>query len=124
MEQCPCCKAKLRGNVICSRCKADLKVVIQSKKTAEQWLSQAIVYWSQGAFEYSIASLEYSLALNNTKLAEAFKDYMIYQKSNEVVDLLARRQLLPAKKVLCNIQKLFPYSHTLKEINLFTDHLL
>ncbi|MCK5889008.1 MAG: hypothetical protein KAG19_03595 [Methylococcales bacterium] len=124
MERCPCCNARLRERLICSRCKADLSLVIQSEKVAKEWLSQAMDDWSQGELAEGIAALDYSLALKNTQIAQAFKGYIIHQKSEEITHLLAQKQLLPAKQILYQVRNLFPASKTLKEINRFTDYLL
>ncbi len=123
MDRCPCCNARLRELTKCPRCQADLSAVMGSELSAQIWLSKAIQYWLESKTEQSIEALVLSIGLKKTKLAMVFRGFLIKHQYQYVLDLLAQKQLLPAKQRLYKLRLLFPYSQQLQQINLFTDYL-
>jgi hypothetical protein len=87
-------------------------------------LAQAMDYWAEGCIEQSLSTLALSLALKKTALAITFREFVIYQSSQDIVELLATQQLLVAKNNLGKIESLLPQSHTLQKINSLADYLL
>ena len=79
--------------------------------------------WAEGCIESSIIALERSLALHQTQTATSFREFIIYQGSQETLALLATKQYTASKKYLCTLHRLFPYSYSLQSINNFADYL-
>ncbi len=123
MERCPCCRARLGSASVCPRCQADLGKVIGAGQSAQFWLDKAIQHWQDNEAEQSILALEYSLRLNKTRLALAWRDFLVQQQSRAVLDLLAQKQLQPAKQSLYSVRRLFPHYLLLQELRSFTDYL-
>lgn len=124
MERCPCCKARLTGATLCPRCQADLGKILAAEDSARFWLAQAIHEWQENAIEQSLSALERSLRLKKTRLALAFRDFLIHRQCREIIDLLARKQVLPAKHRLYKARLLLPHSKLLQQLNSFADYLL
>jgi hypothetical protein len=124
MERCPCCNARLGETILCPRCKADLNTVIGNEKAAQYWLSKAIQNLQESKTEQSIDALGLSLGLKKTELALLFRDFLIRQQCQDVLDLLAQKQLLPAKQQLYKMRNLVPHSKQLQQLHTFTDYLL
>ncbi len=124
MERCPCCNARLRERTVCSRCKSDLSQLISSEKMAEYWLFQAINYCLEGNIGYSITATGLSLGLKKLRLTLTFREFLIQQQCQEVLSLLAEKQLIFAKKKLYTVRKLLPFSMQLQHLNSFCDYLL
>lgn len=123
MERCPCCKARLGGARLCPRCQADLGNIIAAEQSARFWLSKALLHWQENAVEQCLGALERSLRLKKIRLALVFRDYLIRQQCRVILDLLAQKQLLPAKQQLYKARILLPYSQLLQELESFTDYL-
>lgn len=123
MERCPCCRARLSGAKICPRCQADLAKIMAAEKSARFWLSKAILHWQENAVEQCLAALERSLRLKKIRLALVFRDYLIHQQCRIILDLLAQKQLLPAKLQLYKARNLLPHSDLLQQLQSFTDYL-
>ena len=123
MDRCPCCNARLKEVAICPRCKADLSVIINAGQSAQVWLTRAIHYFLESKTEQSIAALELSLCLNKTRMAEVFRDFLIQRHCRGLLDLLAKKQLLPAKQQLYKVRELLPHSKQLRKLDGFTDFL-
>ena len=124
MDRCPCCNARLRETVICPRCNADLGAIINAEQSARFWLSKAIHYCLKSKTEQSIAALDLSLCLKKTRMAEVFRDFLIQRHCRDILDLLAKNQLLAAKQQLYSMRKLLPHSKQLQKLDGFTDYLL
>lgn len=124
MERCPCCHARLRERIVCSRCQSDLSLLIDAKQKAQTWLNKAIIYYQKEELANSIHALESSLSLQKTALAITFRDFFIQQQSQVILDLLAQKQQICAKKKLYCLRALFPFSYQLQHLNAFTDYLL
>ena len=124
MERCLCCNARLKGAVICPRCQADLSTVISSEHVAQFWFSKTIQYWLENKMEQSLTALALSLRLKKIKLAVVFRGFLIEQLCQEILDLLAQKQLLAAKQRLYTVRGLFSHSQQLQQLNMFADYLL
>jgi len=124
MERCPCCNARLREAVQCSRCKADLNAVINSEKAAQYWFSKAIQTWRDSNIEQSIDALDLSLRLKKSKLALVFRDFLIREQCQNILELLAQKQVLSAKHQLYEMRGLLSYSEQLQQLQKFTEYLL
>jgi len=124
MERCPCCNARLKEKLICPRCQADLSALIAAGQVAEQSLAKAIQHWENKQGEQSIAALMLALSLKKSSLALRFRGYLIQQYYREVLDLLARKQLLSANQQLYKARRLLPCSVELQQLRTFTDYLL
>jgi len=124
MERCPCCNARLGEALVCSRCKADLRTVISTENASQYWLSKAIQNWQVSKTEQSLDALNLSLHLKKTGLALVFHDFLIRQQCQDLLELLAQKQLQPAKQQLYKIRNLLPYSKQLQQLHTFTDYLL
>ena len=124
MERCPCCNARLRERTVCSRCKADLSVLISSEQAAHNWLAKAIHSCLAGNIEQSIHATAASLALKKIELALVFREFLIQQQCRDILDLLAQKQLLKAKQRLYSVRMLLPYSQQLQQLYSFSDYLL
>jgi hypothetical protein len=123
MERCPCCNARLGGAARCPRCQADLSYMMAAEQAARFWLAKAIQYWQDNEAGKSVSALELSLRLKKTGLALVFRDFLIRQQCQGVLDLLAQKQLLPAKQRLYSMRNWLPHSQLLQQLNAFTDYL-
>lgn len=124
MDRCPCCNARLRERTVCSRCKSDLSVLIRTEQAAEFWFSKAMQYCLADNIEQSIAAIGVSLSLKKTQVAVVFREFIIQQQCRDILDLLAEKQLLLAKKRLYTVRQLLPCSMQLQQLNSFSDYLL
>ena len=124
MERCPCCNARLRERTVCSRCKSDLSVLISSEKAAQHWLGKSIHTYESNDITSSIAAIKISLSLKNTRLALAWRGFLIQHQCTKNMQLLAEQQLIFAKQTLYATRMLFSHSKQLQRLNSFTDYLL
>jgi hypothetical protein len=95
-----------------------------AEQAARFWLAKAIQYWQDNEAGQSVSALELSLRLKKTGLALVFRDFLIRQQCQSVLDLLAQKQLLPAKQRLYSMRNWLPLSQLLQQLNAFTDYLL
>ncbi len=124
MERCPCCNARLRDRTVCSRCKSDLSLLISSEQVAQDWLATAIAHWKAENIEQSIDAIGLSLNLKITRMAEVFREFIIQQECQKILDLLAEKELLAAKQSLYRVRKLLPFSQQLQQLYSFSEYLL
>ncbi len=124
MERCPCCKARLAGADVCPRCQADLGSVISSEQTARHWLAHAVRFWFEHEPELAMLALVKSLRLEKTLTALAFCDFISQRQEQEVLALLAQRQLAEAKQLLKLLRELQPDNELLKQLQGFSGSLL
>ncbi len=124
MERCPVCQARIGDKKTCPRCKADLKTVIQSEKSATYWLAKAIQYLQHNEIESAINALEKSLWLNKTLLGVLVRDFMTREQTNIILELLQQKNLTAAKKHIYLVRRLIPYSPHLQQLRSFLDFLL
>lgn len=124
MERCPCCNARLGELASCSRCQTDLTVLNNVEQMAKLWLKKAINYWLDSQVDKSLDALALSLRLKKTKVAVALQSYIIHLQYQNVLELLAQKQLYLAKQSLFKMRHLFLYHRQLQQLNLFVDYLL
>lgn len=124
MQRCPCCNARLGGSAVCPRCQTDLGHVDKAQQFAQYHLSESIRYWQEQSVEHSLKALELSLCLNKTELALGFRDFLIHQHCRSILDLLALKQWLSAKRRLYQVRLLMPHSQKLQQLSGFADYLL
>jgi len=124
MERCCCCHARLRGKQCCYRCQADLSQVIETERVAQYWLGQAIRLKQEDKLAPSIHAIICSLGFKKTPLAIQFRQFLIQQLFRDVLNLLAKNQLLSAKQLLYNGIHLVSQTPQLQQLNRFTDYLL
>ena len=123
MERCPCCNARLKKAVECPRCQANLSDIIGAERSAQLWLSRAIQLWAESKTEQSLGALDISLGLKKTKLAVVFRDFLIQKNYRDILNLLAQKQLLTAKRQLFDVRLLCAHSRQLQQLNGFADYL-
>lgn len=124
MQRCPCCNARLRDQATCARCKADLSLLMGTAQAAQIWLVTAIQGYLSVDKAQSITAMTVSLNLKKTEIAIVFREFLIQQQCQDILELLAQKQLLPAKQRLYQVRHLFPYSPQLQQIRDFSDYLL
>jgi len=124
MERCPCCHAQLKQEKVCRRCQADLSNILHSEESAQYCMSQAVQYLLNNEVEKSCFAINRSLHLKRTRAAVLFRELLIYQQSQLVLDLLAQSQVLLAKKSLYCVRQLIPYSKILQQLDCFSNYLL
>jgi hypothetical protein len=101
-----------------------LGAIINAGQSAQFWLSKAIHNCLESKTEQSIAALELSLCLKKTRMAEVFRDFLIQRHCREILNLLAKKQLLSAKQKLFSVRVLLPHSKQLRKLDGYTDFLL
>lgn len=124
MERCPCCNALLKNIRVCPRCQANLGSIIDSEQLAQHWLSKAIQYSAEKKIEQSLTALALSLHFKKTSLAIVFRDFLIQQQYQDILDLLTQKKLLAAKLALYKVRLLLPITKQLQQLHTFTDYLL
>ncbi len=124
MERCPCCNARLTGAQVCPRCQADLVRVLGSEKMASHWLKRAVQLWFAHDQQLAILALTKSVQLKQTPLALVFRDFIIRQQYQNVLDLLAKKEYTEAKELLSMLRDLNPHNKFLRKLSGFTKYLL
>lgn len=124
MQRCPCCNARLRGAAVCPRCQTDLRAGIAAGQAARWWLVRAIDDWQAGRQEEALHALQRSLRLKKTPLAVHFRNFLIAKCRDELLGLLAQKELYLAKRLLYRCRSLLPLSDQLRQLHTFTDYLL
>jgi hypothetical protein len=66
MQNCPTCKAKLKGACICRRCKTDLTKALEVAVLAEDHFRSATLAFSDGHFEAMLYHARRSFSLHRT----------------------------------------------------------
>ncbi|MGR9043687.1 MAG: hypothetical protein ACU83N_00230 [Gammaproteobacteria bacterium] len=123
MLRCPCCNARLSGALLCPRCRSDLSLVTAAERSADVWLAEAVRLWQENKAEQSLDALERSLQLKTSRLALALRGYFIDRLCQDILELLAQKQIPSAKRKLYGIRHLFPANEQLLQLNAFTDFL-
>jgi hypothetical protein len=124
IERCPCCHAQLKLAPVCRRCQTDLKHLFHCEKSSQYYMSQAVQYLLDNEIEKSCMAINHSLYLKRTEVGLMFRDFLIHQQSQLVLDLLAQSELLLAKNTLYCVRQLIPYSQTLQQLDCFSNYLL
>lgn len=123
MQRCPCCNARLSGALLCPRCRSDLSKVLAAEQAAKFWLAEAVRLWRNNATGPSLNALERSLQLKSSRLALALRGYFIDRLCQDILELLAQKQIQAAKRKLYGIRHLLPGHEPLLQLNAFTDFL-
>ena len=123
MQRCPCCKARLSGATVCPRCRADLGNALAAEQAACFWLAKAIYLWRENQTAQSLNALEHSLSLKTTPLALALRDFFLDRFCQDILGLLAQKQVLAAKRKLYGLRHSLPGNELLCQLNAFTDYL-
>ncbi len=124
MTRCPCCHARLKEAVTCPRCRADLTALINTKQAAHFYLAEAVQFWQDKNIHSSVQAINNSLHLQQTKMGVAFREFMIKQQCQFILELLAKKQLLAAKRALVQSRLLIAHSQQLQQLQSFNDFLL
>ncbi len=124
MERCPGCNARTIKKLTCPRCRTDLSGIVLSEQWAHYWLAEAIQYAEKNNTELCLSALYRSLNLKKSRLATVFRDFLIHQQCNRIVDLLAKKQFIAAKKTLVQTRMFIPVSKPLQQLNSLTDFLM
>jgi hypothetical protein len=123
MERCPCCNARLTGTIFCPRCQADLGGVLGGEKWAQHWLNTALRLWLAREPRMAILALTRSIALKQTPLALAFRDFIIRRQCAEVLALWAKKHYPEAEIMLGLLRDLNPGNELIGQLQGFTGHL-
>ncbi len=124
MIRCPCCHARLKEARICSRCRADLNALIKTEQVAYAYIYKAVQFWKHNKTYASVQAINESLYLKQTKMGLAFRKFIIQQQCRLILELLAKKQLLAAKRELVQSRLLMTHSQTLQQLQSFNDFLL
>lgn len=124
MERCPCCNARLNGATLCPRCRSELGKTLAAEQAAKLWLAEAIRLWQKNQAERSLTALERSLQLKSGRLALALRDFFTDRLCQDILELLAQKQVLEAKQRLYRIRHLLPGCELLHQLNAYADYLL
>jgi len=124
MTRCPCCNARLKESLTCPRCRADLSMLINTTQAAHFYISEAVQFWKNKNIYASVQAINTSLHLKHTKMGVVFREFIIKQQCQLVLDLLAKKQLLAAKRELVQSRLLIAYSQKLQQLQSFNDFLL
>ncbi|MDP2429403.1 MAG: hypothetical protein Q8M28_14835 [Methylobacter sp.] len=116
--------ARLTGAVLCPRCQADLGSVISSEHYAQHWLAHAVRFWFECEPELAMSALIKSLRLKRTSSALIFCDFIVRRQLQDVLALLAQRQLNEAKHLLNLVRELQPDNKLLAQLQGFAENLL
>lgn len=123
MDRCPCCQARLRERSVCARCKTDLHHPQSAEQAAQSLLAQAIKSYQNGELEQSCSAIVISLQQKKTVLGGIFYEFILHQQAEVLLDLLAKKELLLARKKLYSLRLLIPHSLQLQQISAFNDYL-
>jgi hypothetical protein len=124
MERCPCCNARLTGAQFCPRCQADLGRVLGSEQLARHWLSKALQCWLARKPQLAILALSKSINLKQTPLALVFRDFIIRQQCQNVLELLEKKEFTAAKESISLLRDLNPHNKFLRQLYGFTRYLV
>ncbi|MFK5969417.1 MAG: hypothetical protein QM487_04750 [Candidatus Marithrix sp.] len=75
MERCAICKGRLQEN-ICSRCGADLTMLLTIEQQTNNQLNNALIQLSKGNLEQAKLAVEKSLQLKREPLTVALYDFI------------------------------------------------
>ena len=81
MQRCPCCKARLKEEVSCPRCRADLQEIIRVQLLARYWFQKAIDYYLNKETQYCLDALTQSLQLQHSESVLLFRSFVIERQN-------------------------------------------
>lgn len=99
MQNCPACRARYKGQPMCTRCGADLTLPLLSEQQAMELLRQAVQYLSNKDYSRAAIALQQARLLKQTPLAIALDEFLqvkIHEPS--VTDEAARLESIPVEE--------------------------
>lgn len=124
MERCPCCKARLPETGLCHRCGTDLNLALAAEQAAKTQLVKAINFGLTGQSMQSLEALQQSLLLNTTPLGSSLLEFVIAKQCQQILELLAQKQIVMAKQQLHELKTQLPRNELLEQLQGFSDYLL
>lgn len=76
MKRCPVCKARLKDNPVCRRCKADLNDLFILENQADYMMVRAVQRLQAGDFTQAIRYCRHANNLKKTQFGELFSDFL------------------------------------------------
>jgi hypothetical protein len=124
MERCPCCKARLPKTSLCNRCGTDLSLSFAAEQAAKTLLAKAINLALAGQTLPSLDALQQSLLLDATPLGLRLLEFLIAKQYQQILELLAQKQIVMAKQQLHALKTRQPQNELLEQLQGFSDYLL
>jgi hypothetical protein len=90
MERCPVCRARFRNDPVCSRCGADLSALLAIETEAAALERQAVVLLSAGQWIEARQAANRALALQDSPLALAVRDFARRELRDREMGLIER----------------------------------
>ena len=81
MDRCPCCNARLHGEIRCPRCSAELNRIIRCEHLAKLWLSAALQFLRTQEPVLAIQALNQSLRYKQSQSALIFRDFLMRRQN-------------------------------------------
>ena len=75
MERCPVCRARFRGEAVCTRCGADLSALLAIEAEAAAWERETVASLAAGDWIAARRAADKALALQHSPLAAAARDF-------------------------------------------------
>ncbi len=123
MQRCSCCKARLAESAQCPRCGTDLSRSRAAAAWAKIRLTEAIVYSQTDETGRCLEALQQSLLLQANPLARQLLDFFVERESREIVQLLAQKQILPARRKLQVLKNRLPKHELIRQLHAYADYL-
>ena len=76
MERCPACRARLRQELVCPRCRTDLARTLEIEAQADAALRRAVVRLAEGDDAQAMRALEASLRMKREPLASLLLGFL------------------------------------------------
>ena len=76
MQNCPACRARYKGQSICTRCGTDLSLPLLSEQQATEQLRRAVQYLSNKDYNCAAIALQQAQQLQQTPLAIALDKFL------------------------------------------------
>ncbi len=123
MQRCSCCKARLADSAQCPRCGTDLSYCQAASAWAKTRLAEAIDYSQTDEMGLCLQTLQQSLLLEATPLARQLLDFFVERESRKILQLLAEKQILPARHKLQVLKNRFPNHELILQMHAYADYL-
>jgi hypothetical protein len=124
MDRCPCCKARLPETSLCNRCGTDLSLSFAAERAAQTQLAKAVNLALAGQTLPSLDALQQSLLLDATPLGLRLLEFLIAKQYQQILELLAQKQIITAKQQLHALKTRQPRNELLEQLQGFSDYLL
>ncbi len=123
MQRCLVCNARLKSE-ICRRCHADYRLLFQCELAADFYRNQSIQACLQQDNLQALKWIELAINLSSSRAMLQFRQLLLKQETEHLVDLLSNQHYWQAKRRLFALQAFWIYSSKLECLNRFTDYLL